>query len=102
MGNKDSIIIPDPLLGIEGFVRQLMELDIISGRLNDVMSVGSDRETCIHADIRHSYEREIQARRDYLSELIARRVVDLFRQYGIEEKYPELQTTRTAPPGCIR
>lgn len=36
MGNKDSIIIPDPLLGIEGFVRQFMELDIISGRLNDV------------------------------------------------------------------
>lgn len=94
--------LPGWILDLEGFVRQFIELELIGGTLREVMNYRSDQETLTHADIRQVYEREIQSRKDYLAELIAVRIVELFRRAGIVDKYPELRTTRNALSDCIR
>lgn len=91
MNNTGTL--PKCLLKLEGQVRQLCELIEIESRLAPIFRVPSSDETATHMAVRLATEREIQGRKEYLCEFIAKAIVNEFKACGMLSKYPEPHTS---------
>lgn len=91
MNNKQ---LPECLAKLEGYVRQFYELTEIESKLREALTVPSVDETAAQMAVRIAAEREIHARKDYLSEFITLSVVEEFKECGMLSKCPELHTSR--------